>query len=263
MSPTERLLELLRRSIAGATRGSGEPARTLIDHAQVFDAHEKATALAEGAMSACQSTGATAAQQRGALDAAADHTRLAVARGRDLRLAAQQLRDSLERIKLVALNAGLEGARLGEGGKALVLVGEEVRAMVVRGIEALDEQATVMSELESERDKVAARMEEARERAAAMADELMRAQAAQREANGSLAEVGRGLRRATGTDPEVARTVAAASNHARGLLDALIELTSRGHARLVLRTLRPSIEPLLRVIREIDEASPSRRSGAP
>ena len=47
-------------------------------------------------------------------------------------------RESFERLNIVALNAGLEGARLGEAaGKPLSLVSEEVRAQAERGGESV------------------------------------------------------------------------------------------------------------------------------
>jgi methyl-accepting chemotaxis protein len=257
VTPTERLLSLVRRTLRGAAGRAGVDAgRLFADHAQTFDAHDRATHAAEAAMTTCQAAGATAAQQRTALDTAADQSRLLLARGRELRGTGQQLRESLERLKLVALNAGLEAARLGEPtGRAIGLLAEEVRALSERALDSQQEQAALLGELDSEREKIAARVEEARERAVLMADELLRAQASQREAATALAEVGKGLRRATGTDPELARGVAKAAEHARGLLDALVELVSRGQARKVLETLRPTLQPLLRLLRELDDGS--------
>ena len=138
-------------------------------------------------MSTCQAAGATAAQQRSALDAAADHARLLVARGRDLHAAAQQVRDSLDRAKLVALNAGLEGSRLAEpAGKAMLAIADEMRGLVTRALESLDEHLSLLGQVERERDKLAEQVEHARQRAAAWPRSCFRAQAAQREATTAL-----------------------------------------------------------------------------
>jgi methyl-accepting chemotaxis protein len=251
MSVAERMRRAFGAAVQRA-RGGAARASTL-DEAILYTRHDTALKAAESAMSTTQGAGATAAQQRTALDAAADHARLLTARERDVRGAAQRVRETLERAKLVALNAALEGARLGEpAGKAMVAVADEMRALAQRGLEAVDEQQGVLGQIDRERDKLSEQVEHSRQRAATLADDLLRAQAAQREAVNALGELGRGLHQTTGTDPETARVVVAAADHARGLVDALSALSSRRQSSLLWRALGPSIQPLLKLLGELD-----------
>jgi methyl-accepting chemotaxis protein len=254
MTVTDRVMDALRDTLRGA-KDAARSARGALDEALLFTSHEQASKAAATAMSVAQAAGATAAQQRSSLDAAADHSRLLASRGRDVRAAASQVREALERAKLVALNAGLEGARLGEPiGKALVAVADELRSAIGRALEALEEHLTLVGQVERDREKLRDQVENARQSAASLAEELLRVQASQREATAALGELGQGLKRTTGTDPEVARTLAAASEHARGLIDALNVLASRPQRNLALRALRPTIRPLLRLMRELDKS---------
>src|SRR5262249_29501970 len=99
LSMTNRLFGALKSTMRGA-REPAISARSAIDEALLWSTHEQATKAAASAISTAQSAGATAAQQRSALDAAADHSRLLIARGRDLRTAAERVREALERAKL-------------------------------------------------------------------------------------------------------------------------------------------------------------------
>src|SRR5262245_31437866 len=207
MSVRGRLVGALRTTVRGA-RDAAKSARASLDEALLFSAHDQASKASAAAISVAQAAGATAAQQRSVLDAAADHARLLLARGRDVRAAGQRVRDELERAKLVALNTGLEGARLGENaGKALVSVADELRGVLGRAIESLEEQQQQLMQSEREREKLRELVDGARQGASALADELLRAQASQREANSALSELGQSLQRSTGTDPDVARAV--------------------------------------------------------
>lgn len=253
MSIAERMLRTLSLAVDRA-RGGAHP--TTLDEALLYTRHEAALKACESAVSTAQGAGATAAQQRTALDAVADHARLLVARERDVRGAAQRVRETLERAKLVALNAALEGARLGEpAGKAMVAIADEMRALAQRGLEALDEHQAVLAQVERERAKLAEQVEHARQRASTLADDLLRAQAHQREAVNALGELGRGLHASTGTDPDTARVVVEAADHARGLVDALSVLSSRRQSSLLWRALGPSIQPLLRLLGEADRGA--------
>lgn len=248
MSLRERLMGALQRALGEETGGK----RSSLDEALLYDSQERAHQAAENAVRLAQAAGATAAQQKSALDAAADHARMLVARGRDTRTPTQQLRDTLERAKLVALNAGLEGARLGEtAGRPLVIIADETRGLVVRALEALDEHLTMLGQVERERERLLERIEQARTRARDLADELLRAQAAERDAELALVELGRTLAKTSSTDPETARSLSTAAEHARGLLAALTALSARGDRGQVLGTLAPALGPLFRALREL------------
>src|SRR6187402_229379 len=92
--------------------------------------------------------------QRSELDAAQESGQRLSTRGRDIRNSLNLLRESVDRAKLTALNAGLEGARLGDPvGKALVVLGDEVRQLLARGLDALEEHAGLLTELDRERER--------------------------------------------------------------------------------------------------------------
>jgi methyl-accepting chemotaxis protein len=180
-----------------------------------------------------------------------------IARGRDARAPMQQIRDTLERAKLVALNAGLEGARIGDPvGKALVSVADEQRALASRALDALDELAEMLVRTEEDREKLLQRIEEARDRARELADELLRSQAAQRDSETALAELGKLLGKTTSTDPETARALTQAAEHARGLLGALTLLSNRRDRGVVRGALGPALRPLLSALRELYRGRP-------
>ena len=252
MSALDRLVDTVRHTVLGVPR-TVTGGRTLLDDATLFEAHDHAERAAADAVHQAQSAGATAQQQRSALDAVADRAALLVQHGRDLRGTARVVRDALERVKLVAINAALEGSRSGDAaGGALVLVGDEIRTLVSRALDACEEQGTLLEQAEADRDTLRVEVDDARARAGALAEELLRSQAAQTEASTAVTELGSHLHRATGTDPEVAAAAAQAAEHARGLLQALSALSVRTQGNLVLRALRPSIEPILRTIRDLD-----------
>ncbi len=119
VSLVDLVLDRVRDSLLG---GAAEPSeqRTTLDDALLLRAQDSAEKSAEAALGASQAVGAAAAQQKSALDAATDRARLLHARGKDAEGSVARARDALERAKLVALNSGLEGSRLGEAkGRAL------------------------------------------------------------------------------------------------------------------------------------------------
>ena len=64
----------------------------------------------------------------------------------------------------------------------------------------------------------------------------------------------------TGIDPETARAVGLATEHARGLMTALSTLSTAAQAAPVLGALRPVIAPLTRLLGEIEQGE---NEGAP
>ena len=69
-----------------------------------------------------------------------------------------------------------------------------------------------------------------------------------------MSDLGERLRRATGSDPETARAVAQATEHARALVTALGTLSGRVPRALLTNALRPVLEPLVRSLFEEDAA---------
>ena len=107
----QRLLRLLRRT-SHERRPRSEPATP--DQSAMWSAHERALVRVRDAGAASQRITATAGRQRSAVDAAVERTRALSARVVELQAGAARALDAFERLSLVALNAGLEGARLGQ-----------------------------------------------------------------------------------------------------------------------------------------------------
>lgn len=257
MSTFDRFLKSARSTVLGPQRIPGRGrSGNLLDDATLFEAQDRAAEAQRIAVSSAQSMGATAQEQRAAVDAVADRTTSLISYGGDIRTAAVQVKESLERVKLVALNATLEGARQGDpAGTPLAVIGEEVRALVVKALEAFDEHAELLSKAERERESLRGETQEVQRATSKLADEMLQAQAAQRTAQQRVDTMGEELRRATGTDPEVAKHAAEAAEHARGLLAALSALNVKKQGSVATRALWPTIEPLLRVIRDLGPRS--------
>ena len=146
--PKQRLLRLLRRSPKGA-RASGD--RTTADVSALWSAHERAVVRARDAGAAAQRIASSAARQRASIDAVADRMRALCSRTGEYQTGFARVIDAFERLALVALNAGLEGARRGEvEGRQLGLVSDEVRAHASRGAEAARELGVGLAQLASE-----------------------------------------------------------------------------------------------------------------
>jgi methyl-accepting chemotaxis protein len=243
VNPIEALRHRLERAVSGRHHSSP------LEGALLHGDYEQAKRAGETALTIARSLGTAAAHHRSALDAAADEARLLAARGNELRSSADRIRECLERTKLVALNAGLEGARLGESvGRAVVAMAEEVRGLAARGLEAVGEHTESLDSVVRGRDRLEEQLGQVRQHASLVGEELLRAEAAQTELGAAIAALGRRIESATGTDARTAQAMAAVSAHARGLLDALDTLSTKSERGVVLKALGPTLGPLLRLL---------------
>jgi methyl-accepting chemotaxis protein len=250
MAKKGRFMGALRGAVDTA-KGSPRSGGALSD-AELFRAHEAASSAADSAMSLSQTAGASAAQQRTALEAAADGIQTLLTRGREARASLSRTRDALEQIRLVALNAGLEGARLGDpAGKPLVLVAEEVRTQAGRATDAISDHISTLEQMDREREKLRELVDTAQQRSSDVARDLLQAQALQRDVTSALKDLGSRLEDVTQTDPETAKVVTEAAEHAKALASALQALATKPHPSTVLGALAPALRPLLRLLREL------------
>lgn len=240
-----RLFRLLRRGQRGGPGGE----MTLTEEGALWGAHERACSSVRDAGDAAQRIASHVAKQRGTVDGLADRARATAARAQDLSASFARVTDAFARLELVALNAGLEGARLGEGaGHALGMVSDEVKAQASRGAEASRELATALSEASAELVQVHGNLDRAREAASEVAQEAARVGGAAADAERALAEMRDRLRKSTGSEPETARAIAEASDHARALVNALGALSGKAPKAVVLAALRPVLEPLSKLL---------------
>lgn len=247
-----RLFRLLRR--AGGQSANAAGARSVVEESALWAAHQRAATAVRDSGEAAQRIASHAAKQRGTVDGLSDRARAVSARAQDLSTSFGRIIDAFARLELVALNAGLEGARMGEGGAlALGLVSDEVRTQATRGSEASRELSTTLAEIGSELLHVNTSLDRTREAAAEVAQEAARVSGASADAERALVEIGDRLRKATGSDPETARAVAEATEHARALVAALAALSGKVPQSLVVTALRPVLEPLSRMLAGEDE----------
>ncbi len=249
--PKNRFFRLWRRGGASSAKGA---ARSITEEGALWAAHGRAQGSATQASEAAERAAASTAKQRASLDAGSDETRSIATRTEELSRHVARLSDAFERLSVVALNAGLEGARLGEAaGKPLSLVSEEVRAQADRGSESAREIGRALLDFTRELSSVGSRFDDARGHGADATQQASTAAAAAAESTRALTELGDRLRTATGSDPETAQAIAQATEHARALVSALGTLSGRVPRALLTTALRPMLEPLVRSLFEDEE----------
>ncbi len=256
-----RLLDLLRRASGGGD-DPDRPARATLDDAGLWSAHELATRSLDESGALAERVAAAVARQRGTVDAAGERANLVAARAEGIQASSARVSETFERLGVVALNAGLEGARVAEpAGRALMLVSDEIRANVARGAEAARELSAVAREVADESVELRRQIERSRGDVGEVGEEAAKLRASAQQAARALEDLGQRLRKATGVDPELARAVAQAAEHARGLMGALSTLATAPHARTVVDALRPLTGPLSKLLEELGstDGTPTRR----
>jgi hypothetical protein len=190
---------------------------------------------------ALQALAQEATRGRSVLDSVHDAARAQAARQRELTASIQKLREPLERARLTALNAGLEGARKGDPvGKALVTMAEELRVLLARALDALDEHSSAVALSDSERERWVQELSLARELSSSLFERARELQALEAGFVPALERLGNALRRALGADPERAKMLARAAEQARALQASLHALGPDA----LDPELRPLLEPL-------------------
>lgn len=252
-----RWIEVLRRTASAVGEEGGRAPAAVLDDAALWAAQERATASLKESSARAERMAATVARQRAHIEGAAERASQVAARSEGLAPGAARVTEAFERLGVVGLNAGLEGARTGDvQGRALLLLSEEIRANVVRGADAAAELARAVDEIASESAEVRRQIERSRFEVSEVGQEAAQLQAAAASASKSLEDLGAQLRKATGIDPELARVVALAAEHARGLVTALSALSTAAQAGVMLSALRPVIGPLVRLLGEIEARAP-------
>jgi hypothetical protein len=248
VSAADHLLKALRETL----RGPGRPRRTAGEVALLLAAFDQVTSQVAGARERSRSLIGALGQRAADAEHVASIVRTLLARAGDVRSAAQATRDSLEGVRLLALNSGLEGSRMADASSAALLrLSEEVRSRAVQGIEGLDELLSLLEQLSRDRETM-------RETVNLLGGELRTLEQSSAtsheglvEIERALGELGEAIESATGADPALAPLLAAAAEHSKGLVVALSQLASRDGAKLALRSLQPLLEPLLGVLDEI------------
>jgi len=187
------------------------------------------------------------ARQRVELEAVQESAQNLATRSRDIRNSLQVLRESVDRAKLSALNAGLEGARLGEPvGKALVVMSDEQRNLLARALDALEEHSTLLAEVERDRDRCLAELTQVSEGARQTGAVLSRAEQQSQLTSALLDQLRTDFVELFGSDPDTARAMAETAAHVRTAAASLLDLTQR--APLGADAMRELLSPLLALI---------------
>lgn len=248
-----RWADVFRRNTTGQLRPASGAASPL-DDAGLWSAQEQAKRAVEASGALAERVAASVARQRSLIERSAEQSSMMAARAEGVGVSAARVSEAFERLGVVALNAGLEGARVAEPqGRALLLLSEEVRANVTRGAEASRKLAELVEEIAVEAMEVRRQLERGRAEVGDVGQDAAQLRAATQEAGKALGELRQRLRRATGIDPEVARAVAVAAEHARGLVTALSTLSAASASAPVKRALRSVIAPLARLLEELGD----------
>jgi hypothetical protein len=244
----QRLLRLLRRN-AKASRATGE--RSTADESALWSAHERALLRTRDAGAAAQRIASTASRQRTAFDAVADRTRALSSRAAEVQAGFAHVVDAFERLGLIALNAGLEGARLGEAeGRQLALVSDEVRGHSARGGDAARELASGLGQVAAELGQLESHIAQAQGVVAEVAQDSARTAGAASDAESALVDIGERVKKTTGSDPEAVRAVAEASERGRALVASLAILSGKVPRPQLVNALRPMLDSLARLLAE-------------
>ena len=233
------------------TRGAVEAdfradAESEFNAALLFGAHHVAAKSNERAVEQCAAANQGLQQCRSQIEICADQARRLEVRLRDTRSSVQQLADTLDRIKLVALNTGLEGARLGEStGKALVAVADEVRSLASRGLDVLATHHRLMDEAELEQQNLVQNTAIAQTQATGLAQVLRQTHEYECDTLAALGTLEKNIERASGLDARTAADLQRVTEHGQELLSALEDLSVARRQKVVKRLLIPTLEPLM------------------
>jgi methyl-accepting chemotaxis protein len=250
-----RYIRLLRRSAKSPPTSAAS--RTAIEENAFWISHERAVLRAREAGEAAQGIASVVAKQRAAVDAIADRARAVSGRAQELSAIFGRIGEVFDRLGLVALNAGLEGARLGESaGRAVLLVSDEVRTHALRGGENVRELTSTLAEMAQELALLVSSFEGPRSASGEMAQQAAVAAGASADAERALVEIDARMRKATGSDPETSRAIAEASERAHALVQSISDLGGRVPQEVLLRALRPMLEPLVRLVADEDAGAP-------
>jgi len=227
----------------------GEGAESEFNAALLFGTHHVAARSAEAAVAQCSAANQGLQQCRSQIEVCADQARRLEVRLSDTRCSVLQLADTLDRIKLVALNTGLEGARLGEStGKALLAVADEVRSLASRGLDVVANHRRLMQEAEVEQQNLVKNAAIVQTQATELAQLLRQTHECQCDTLAALSALEKNIEQASGLDARAAADLQRVMEHGQGLLTALEDLSIARRLKVVKSLLLPTLEPVLRTL---------------
>lgn len=220
--------------------------------AQLWQAHEAAKLSATAVLEDTAHLVASMSRERTTVDALTETVRGARSRSEELKESQNRVSEAFDRLRLVALNLGLEGARLSDpAGKSLISVADEVRVQADRGNEALNELRNLHNEILPSLARVDDRIGQLRQSESQVGDQLARIQENAQQVSRQVDEILVWAQKLSETDPDTARIVARAIENARGLLSALSALREKAQLDFAMSALRPILIPLAALISDL------------
>jgi methyl-accepting chemotaxis protein len=231
-----------------------------LDDAELWVAEEQIARSIADAEKVTERLAATAARHRSGVEAIKEKSNDFQGRTRSVSSELHELSSTLDKLSVVALNAGLEGARNVEGnGRALSLVSDELRTHLGRAGDALRTLQHELGGLQGAVDELGSRIDAATRDAQEVGQDAVQLKGVLQAGASSIGELESRLRKATGLDPEVAKLVSAAGLHAKGLVSALTGLDGRG-ATEATRSLGPALAPVRRLLSSVAPGLDSARA---
>jgi hypothetical protein len=228
-----------------------------VNASELFEIHARLQKTGGETADRHQASCAIIARQRGEIEALTESLRRFETSLREARNHVDTLGVALDRIKIVALNTGLEGARLGDlAGKALISVSDELRNLTSRGLELLSDQASTVEQMEVERQRLGAVAEREQNQLNELDGILREASISEQVANQTLVRLAQLLQQSTGLDVEAAARLGRVTEHARRLAESLANLSKPEYQPALRAALLPALEPLLTWISSASEAKP-------
>lgn len=253
-SKRRRLIDVLRRT---ANLGQGS-SRSTLDDAALWDARDRAARGALDCARLAEKVTAGATRQRTQMEGAVERSTALGTRTDASVQSTKILVDAFERLNILALNAGLEGARLPENaGKPLLLLSDELKSQTNAGAEHVRRLLATTTALHEDSADLSLRLERLHKDWTETSGEAALLKASAQETTAALTELETRLRRATGLDPDLARNLSDAGDHAKGLIRALSALEARdiGDDRAaVTDALGPVLTPLRKLLHVLSES---------
>jgi methyl-accepting chemotaxis protein len=224
-------------------------AHALSDDHELWNSYEDLTKSSREVAEHSQKITSQLVRKRALLDGIFDRLRSAKERSGDVALNVSGLVAILDRLSVLALNTGLEGARVGEGaGLALIRVADECKGHVDRGVEQADELKSTLEKQSADLTHLGEDLERARQEVQTLIADAARIGTSASRTESLLDDMKDRLRKSTGMDSDTLKSLSEATEHARALVSALGTLSGKVPEGLLAATLRPVAEPLLRLL---------------
>jgi hypothetical protein len=196
-------------------------------------------------------------RHRGELEGVCELGRRMDTRLHDVGPSGKALMDQLERIKLLALNTGLEGARLGDpAGKGLLAVSEEFRSLAARSITLTDELRSTFDLLAQDESRLLEALGRAQTNQLALADQARESLDVQQRTLDEVAALGNRLGQLTGVDPSTVEQLSKIDDHVRQLEELLRPLRQSAAQPWLRSVLSPALESLTGLVQPQTPQSP-------